>query len=63
MTGRQRNRYAARPPLYGMVLVFLALATVAVSAYLQAGLWSITGYVAAAALAVAGFALAFRDLS
>ena len=58
-----RNRYAARPPLYGMVLVFLALAVVAVSAYLQAGWWSILGYAVAAVVAVAGFVLAFRDFS
>jgi hypothetical protein len=32
-----RNRYAARPPLYGMVMVFLAMAIVAVTAYLHIG--------------------------
>lgn len=58
-----RNRYAARPPLYGMALVFLAIAIVAVTAYLHAGWWSIPGYVVAAVTAVAGFALAFRDFS
>ena len=58
-----RNRYAARPPLYGMVLVFLAIAIVAVTAYLHAGWWSIIGYAAAAVIAVIGFALAFRDFS
>lgn len=30
-----RNRYAAKPPLYGMVLVFCAIAIVAVTAYLH----------------------------
>ncbi|HEU0192177.1 MAG TPA: hypothetical protein VFR17_13050 [Mycobacterium sp.] len=58
-----RNRYAAKPPLYGMLLVFLAIAVVAVTAYLHAGWWSVLGYGAAAVIAVAGFALAFRDLS
>ncbi|MDF0528502.1 hypothetical protein P0W64_06025 [Tsukamurella sp. 8F] len=58
-----RNRYAARPPLYGMVMVFLAMGIVAVTAYLHLGWWSAIGYVAALALAVGGFALAFRDLS
>lgn len=60
---RMRNRYAAKPPLYGMVLVFLALATVAVTAYLHFGWWSVVGYVLAAAIAAVGFMLAFRDLS
>lgn len=58
-----RNRYSATPPLYGMVLIFLAIAIVAVSAYLHAGGWSIVGYAAAALIAAAGFALAFRDFS
>jgi protein-S-isoprenylcysteine O-methyltransferase Ste14 len=58
-----RNRYASKPPLYGMVMVFLALAIVAVTAYLHAGWWSIPGYAVAAVIAVIGFALAFRDLS
>lgn len=44
-------------------MVFLAMAIVAVTAYLHAGWWSIIGYVIAAVVAVAGFALAFRDLS
>ena len=39
-----RNRYAAKPPLYGMVLVFCAIALVAVTAYLHAGWWSLVGY-------------------
>ncbi|GAA4383312.1 hypothetical protein [Tsukamurella soli] len=57
------NRYAARPPLYGMVLVFAAMALVAVTAYMHIGWWSTIGYVIAVVLAVSGFALAFRDLS
>jgi hypothetical protein len=31
-----RDRYDDKPPLYGMVMVFLALAIVAVTAYLHA---------------------------
>ncbi len=58
-----RNRYAPTPPLYGMALVFLAIAIVAVTAYLHAGWWSIVGYGAAAVIAAAGLALAFRDFS
>jgi hypothetical protein len=58
-----RNRYAATPPLYGMAMVFVAIAIVAVSAYLHAGWWSILGYLIAAVTAAAGFTLAFRDLS
>lgn len=58
-----RNRYAARPPLYGMVLVFAAIAVVAVTAYLQSGWWSVPGYIIATVTAIAGFTLAFRDLS
>lgn len=57
-----RNRYAATPPLCGMALIFLAIAIVAVTAYLHSG-WSIVGYGAAAAIATAGFVLAFRDFS
>ena len=58
-----RNRYAARPPLYGMVLILLAIAAVATTAYLHAGGWSVLGYGLAAALLVAGFVLTFRDFS
>lgn len=58
-----RDRYAAKPPLYGMVMVFLAIAIVAVTAYLHSGWWSIIGYSLAAVSAVTGCALAFRDLS
>ena len=36
---------------------------VAVTAYYHLGWWSIIGYAIAAVIAVAGFALAFRDLS
>lgn len=58
-----RNRYAATPPLYGMVMVLLAIAIVTITAYLHAGWWSIIGYGLAAVIAAAGFALAFRDFS
>jgi hypothetical protein len=58
-----RNRYASKPPLYGMVMVFVAMAVVAVTAYLHAGWWSVVGYAAAAVIAATGFALAFRDFS
>ncbi|MCW2651953.1 MAG: hypothetical protein QOE41_3169 [Mycobacterium sp.] len=58
-----RNRYASKPPLYGMAMVFLAMAIVAITAYLHAGWWSIIGYAAAAIIAVGGFLLAFSDLS
>lgn len=57
------NRYAAKPPLYGMLLIFCAIAMVAVTAYLRAGWWSGLGYGLAAITAVAGTALAFRDPS
>ncbi len=63
MTGPPRNRYASRPPLYGMLLVFAALAMVAITKYAHLGWWSLIGYAAAAAVAVAGFTLAFRDFS
>lgn len=43
-----RNRYASKPPLYGMAMVFLAMAVVAVTAYFRMGWWSIIGYAAAA---------------
>jgi hypothetical protein len=57
------NRYAARPPPYGMAMVFIAMAIVAVTAYYHLGWWSIIGYAIAAVTAVGGFALAFRDFS
>ncbi|WP_343601432.1 hypothetical protein [Mycobacterium sp.] len=58
-----RNRYAAQPPLYGMALIFLGIAIVAVTAYLLAGWWSAVGYLIAAITAISGFVLAFRDFS
>ncbi|BBX24311.1 hypothetical protein MTER_37220 [Mycolicibacter terrae] len=57
------NRYAAKPPLYGMALVFCAIAIVAITAYLHVGWWSVLGYGLAAVTAVAGGVLAFRDFS
>lgn len=58
-----RNRYAARPPLYGMALVFCAIAIVAITAALHAGWWSVAGYALAAVTAAVGVTLAFRDFS
>jgi hypothetical protein len=46
-----------------MLLVFLAIAIVAVAAYLHAGWLSMLGYAVAAIVAIAGFTLAFRDFS
>lgn len=57
------KRYAAKSPLYGMVLVFCAIAIVAVTAYLHVGWWSALGYALAAVTAVAGGVLAFQDSS
>ena len=53
----------AKVPLIGMSMVFLAMAIVAVTAYLRVGWYSIIGYAIAAALGVAGFVLTFRDIS
>jgi hypothetical protein len=53
----------AKIPLIGMSMVFLAMAIVAVTAYLHVGWWSIIGYAAAAVLMVFGFALTFRDIN
>jgi amino acid transporter len=53
----------AKIPLIGMSMVFLAMAIVAVTAYLHIGWWSIIGYVVAAVLMVFGFALTFRDIN
>ena len=53
----------AKIPLIGMSMVFLAMAIVAVTAYLHAGWYSVVGYAAAAALGVVGFVLTFRDVS
>jgi hypothetical protein len=46
-----------------MVMVFVTMAIVPVTAYYHLGWWSFIGYAIAAVIAVAGFALAFRDLS
>ena len=53
----------AKIPLIGMSMVFLAMAIVAVTAYLHVGWWSIIGYAVAAVLMVFGFALTFRDIN
>jgi hypothetical protein len=58
-----RGDYPAKTPLIGMSMVFLAMAIVAVTAYLHAGWYSIIGYAIAACIAVFGFAFTFRDLS
>jgi len=58
-----RNRYAAKPPLYGMALILCAIAIVAVTAYLHAGWWSALGYGLATVTAGVGAVLAFRDFS
>jgi hypothetical protein len=52
----------AKIPLIGMSLVFLAMFIVAVTAYLHAGWYSIIGYAIAAAVAVCGFVMTFRDV-
>ncbi|MCB0949013.1 MAG: hypothetical protein KDB44_06965 [Mycobacterium sp.] len=54
--------FNAKTPLIGMSMVFLAMAIVAVTAYLHAGWYSIIGYAAAAAIAVFGFVFTFRDI-
>jgi hypothetical protein len=53
----------AKVPLIGMSMVFLAMAIVAVTAYLHAGWWSIIGYAIAAVLMVFGFAFTFKDIN
>lgn len=53
----------AKIPLIGMSMVFLAMAIVAVTAYLHVGWWSIIGYAIAAVLMVSGFALTFKDIN
>ena len=53
----------AKIPLIGMSLVFLAMFIVAVTAYLHVGWYSIIGYAIAAAVAVVGFVMTFRDVS
>jgi uncharacterized membrane protein YhhN len=52
----------AKIPLIGMSMVFLAMAIVAVTAYLHAGWYSVIGYAAAAVLGIVGFVLTFRDV-
>jgi hypothetical protein len=54
--------FQARTPLIGMSMVFLAMAIVAVTAYLRAGWYSIIGYAIAAGIAVFGFVFTFRDI-
>jgi hypothetical protein len=58
-----RSEYPAKTPLIGMCMVFLAMAIVAVTAYMHAGWLSIIGYTIAAVIAVFGFTFTFRDLS
>lgn len=58
-----RSDFPARTPLIGMFMVFLAMAIVAVTAYLHVGWYSIVGYAVAAAIAVFGFLFTFRDLA
>ena len=55
--------FFAKIPLIGMCMVFLAMAIVAVTAYLHAGWYSIIGYGIAAVIAVFGFVFTFRDVS
>ena len=52
----------AKIPLIGMTLVFLAMAIVAVTAYLHAGWYSIIGYAIAAVVAVSGVSLTSRNV-
>jgi hypothetical protein len=54
--------FRAKTPLIGMAMVFVAMAIVAITAYLHAGWWSIVGYVVAAAVALFGFVFTFRDV-
>ncbi len=54
--------FKAKTPLIGMSMVFLAMAIVAVTAYLHAGWYSIIGYAIAAGIAVFGFVFTFRDI-
>ena len=55
--------FKAKTPLIGMLMVFLAMGIVAVTAYQRAGWYSIVGYAIAAAIAVFGFMFTFRDVS
>jgi len=54
--------FKAKTPLIGMSMVFLAMAIVAVTAYLHAGWYSILGYAIAAGVAAFGFIFTFRDM-
>ncbi|MFM9035425.1 MAG: hypothetical protein ACKOQ4_14290 [Mycobacterium sp.] len=54
--------FKAKTPLIGMSMVFLAMAIVAVTAYLRVGWYSVLGYAVAAAIAVFGFVFTFRDM-
>lgn len=54
--------FNAKTPLIGMSMVFLAMAVVAVTAYLHVGWYSILGYAVAAAIALFGFVFTFRDI-
>jgi len=54
--------FKAKTPLIGMSMVFLAMAIVAVTAYLHIGWYSAVGYAVAAAVAVFGFIFTFRDM-
>ena len=54
--------FKAKTPLIGMSMVFLAMALVAVTAYLRVGWYSVIGYAIAAAVAVFGFIFTFRDI-
>lgn len=54
--------FKAKTPLIGMVMVFVAMAIVAVTAYQRAGWYSLIGYAIAAAVAVFGFVFTFRDM-
>lgn len=54
--------FKAKTPLIGMSMVFLAMALVAVTAYLRVGWYSVIGYAIAASVAVFGFIFTFRDI-
>jgi hypothetical protein len=54
--------FKAKTPLIGMSMVFLAMAIVAVTAYLHVGWYSAVGYAIAAGIAVFGFVFTFRDM-
>ena len=54
--------FKAKTPLIGMLMVFLAMGIVAVTAYQRAGWFSLIGYAIACAVAVFGFVFTFRDV-